>query len=296
MNWKLNQKMNEEEKNIRRKEGGNAMTIEQMIERKKELGFTYEQISDLTGIPISTVQKVLGGFTQSPRYATLAALENLLEDPMRSIFVTKEAAPAYYGVTESDPEPKEKKQGYFTLEDYYAIPDDRRVELIEGVIYDMSAPTVTHQLIAGAIHTELSLYIRRNKGKCIPMISPVDVQIKCDDKNMVQPDVFVLCDRSRFKEENIYGAPEFIVEVISPSSRRKDNFTKLLLYCEAGVREYWLVDPKKKYVLVYDLQNEEVDMAKTYTFEEKVPVGIFDGKCLIDFKEIDEYITSLQEE
>jgi len=276
------------------------MTIEQMNERKKELGFTYEQISDLTGIPISTVQKVLGGFTQSPRYATLAALENLLEDPMRSVFVTKEAAPAYCGIPEPDPEPepesKEKKQGDFTLDDYYAIPDERRVELIEGVIYDMSAPTVTHQLIAGAIFNDISNYIRKNKGRCIPMISPVNVQIKCDDKNMVQPDVFVLCDRGKFKEENIYGAPEFIVEVISPSSRRKDNFIKLLLYCEAGVQEYWLVDPKKKYVLVYDLQNEEVDMAKTYTFEEKVPVGIFDGKCLIDFKEIDEYITSLQEE
>ena len=206
------------------------MTIEQMNERKKELGFTYEQISDLTGIPISTVQKVLGGFTQSPRYATLAALENLLEDPMRSVFVTKEAAPAYCGIPEPDPEPepesKEKKQGDFTLDDYYAIPDERRVELIEGVIYDMSAPTVTHQLIAGAIFNDISNYIRKNKGRCIPMISPVNVQIKCDDKNMVQPDVFVLCDRGKFKEENIYGAPEFIVEVISSSSRRKDNFIK----------------------------------------------------------------------
>lgn len=272
------------------------MTIEQMNERKKELGYTYEQIAELTGIPISTVQKVLGGFTKSPRYDTLAALENLLEDPMHSVYVLKEAAPVYCAVPEPDLEAREKKQGEFILEDYYAIPDDRRVELIEGVIYDMSAPSLEHQIIAGAIHTELSLYIRRNKGRCIPMISPVDVQIKCDDKNMVQPDVLVLCDRSKFKEKNIYGAPEFIVEVISPSSRRKDNFTKLLLYAEAGVQEYWLVDPKKKYVLVYDLQDEEADMAKTYTFDEEVPVGIFDGKCKIDFKEIDDYIMSLYEE
>ena len=275
------------------------MTIEQMNERKKELGYTYEQISNLTGIPISTVQKVLGGFTQSPRYETLAALENLLEDPMRSVYVLKEAAPVYYAVPkvdlEPESEPKEKKQGEFTLEDYYAIPDDRRVELIEGVIYDMAAPTVVHQLIAGAIYNDISNYIRKNKGRCIPLISPIDVQIKCDDKNMVQPDVFVLCDRGKYKTENIYGAPEFVVEVISPSSRRKDNFTKLLLYTEAGVREYWLVDPMKKYVLVYNLQDEEADMARTYTFEETIPVGIFDGKCKIDFKEIDDYITSLEE-
>ena len=272
------------------------MTIEQMNERKKELGYTYEQIADLTGIPISTVQKVLGGFTKSPRYETLAAIENLLEDPMRSVYVLKEAAPVYSAAAEQELKPREKKQGEFTLEDYYAIPDERRVELIEGVIYDMGAPTTVHQMIAGAVYNELSNYIRKNKGRCIPMISPVDVQIKCDDKNMVQPDVFVLCDRSKWKEKNIYGAPEFIVEVISPSSRRKDNFTKLLLYCEAGVKEYWLVNPKKKYVLVYDLQNEDAEMAKTYTFEDKIPVGIFDGKCVIDFKEIDDYILSLSED
>ncbi len=272
------------------------MTIEQMIERKKELGYTYEQIAELTGIPLSTVQKVLGGFTKAPRYDTLAAIENLLEDPMRSVYVLKETAPVYCAVPEPDLEPREKKQGEFTLEDYYAIPDERRVELIEGVIYDMSAPTAVHQIIAGAIHTDLNNYIRKNKGRCIPMISPVDVQIKCDNMNMVQPDVFVLCDRSKLKKKNIYGAPDFVVEILSLSTRRKDNFVKLTLYAEAGVREYWLVDPNKKYILVYDLQDEEADFVKTYRFKDAVPVGIFEGKCLIDFKEIDDYITSLYEE
>ena len=167
--------------------------------------------------------------------------------------------------------------------------------MIEGVIYDMSAPTAVHQMIAGAIYIEITNYIRKNKGRCISLISPVDVQIKCDNFNMVQPDVFVLCDRSKLKHKNIYGAPDYVVEVLSPSTKRKDNFVKLTLYAEAGVKEYWLVDPDKKYILVYDLK-EDGDFVKTYSFKDSVPIGIFDGKCQIDFKEIDDYITSLYEE
>ena len=266
------------------------MTIEQMNERKRELGYTYEQIAELTGLPVSTVQKVLGGFTKSPRYDTLAALENLLKEEPSCLV---QEAVAVYGAI---PETKEKKQGEYTIEDYYAIPDERRVELIEGVIYDMSAPTAIHQMIAGEIYIELSNYIRKNKGRCIPMIAPTDVQIKCDNKNMVQPDVFVLCDRSKLNRKNIYGAPEFVVEVLSPSTRKKDNFTKLTLYAEAGVKEYWLVDPDKKRILVYNLADEEGEFVRTYTFEDSVPVGIFDEKCKIDFKAIENYITSLYEE
>ena len=268
------------------------MTIEQMNERKRELGYTYEQIAELTGLPVSTVQKVLGGFTKSPRYETIAALENLLEEPVSYSPMVKEAAPVYGAI----PQPREKKQGEYTIEDYYAIPDERRVELIKGVIYDMSAPTAAHQLIAGCIYNDLSNYIRANKGKCIPMIAPSDVQINCDDRTMVQPDVYVLCDRHKMRMKNIYGAPDFIVEVLSPSTRKKDMNTKLALYVETGVREYWLVDPDKKKVLVYELEKESLDYVTLYTFDDQVPVGIFNGKCKIDFKEIYDYISFLYEE
>ena len=264
------------------------MTIDEMKKRKQELGYTYEQIAELTGLPVSTVQKALGGFTKSPRYDTLRALESLFKEPD----VVREAA-VCYSETDAEVKPKEKKQGEYTIEDYYKIPDERRVELIKGVIYDMSAPTIAHQMIGGKIHTILANYISQNKGKCIPMYAPTDIQINCDDKTMVQPDVFVLCDREKFKWGRVYGAPDFIVEVLSPSTKKKDMYTKLALYFEAGVREYWMVDPIKKRVFVYEYEKD--DVAVMYTFEDKVPVGIFDGKCVVDFKEIYEYVRFLYE-
>jgi len=107
-----------------------VVTIEEMRERKRELGYSYEKIAELADLPVGTVQKVLGGFTKSPRYSTLKALEEVfMEKPAQ---VIREPQVAYLA---------EKKQGEFTVEDYDALPDERRVELIDGVIYDMSSPS-----------------------------------------------------------------------------------------------------------------------------------------------------------
>ena len=186
-----------------------------------------------------------------------------------------------------------KKQGEYTLEDYYALPDERRVELIDGVIYDMSAPTTIHQLIGLEIWGQLQKFIRKKKGTCIPFAAPVDVQLDCDDRTMVQPDVLVVCDRDKIIKRCIYGAPDFVVEVLSPSTKRKDGIIKLSKYISAGVREYWIVDPDKKQVVVYDFQKE--DYPVIYGFGGEIPVGIFDGECQIDFAEIYEYMRFLYE-
>ena len=177
-----------------------------------------------------------------------------------------------------------KKQGEYTLEDYYAIPDDKRVELIDGVIYDMASPTLVHQRLAGRIFSILDVFILNKKGACIPFVSPIDVQLDCDDKTMVQPDVIVVCDRNKTIKRCVYGAPDFIVEVLSPSTSKKDSAIKLRKYKDAGVREYWMVDPDKKKVVVYDWSKSEIPTV--YGFDAKVPVGIFDGECEIDFAEI----------
>ena len=186
-----------------------------------------------------------------------------------------------------------KKQGEYTLEDYYALPDERRVELIDGVIYDMSAPTTIHQMIGSEIREQLSSFIKSKKGTCIPFAAPVDVQLDCDDRTMVQPDVLVVCDRDKIIKRCIYGAPDFVVEVLSPSTKRKDGIIKLSKYISAGVREYWIVDPDKKQVVVYDFQKE--DYPVIYGFGGEIPVGIFDGECRVDFAEIYEYIRFLYE-
>ena len=184
-----------------------------------------------------------------------------------------------------------KRQGEYTLEDYYAIPDERRVELIDGVIYDMAAPSTTHQDLILEIAVVLREFVKKNRGKCKVYISPIDVQLDCDDKTMVQPDVIVICDRDKILNRCLYGAPDFVVEVLSPSSTKQDTAIKLRKYQVAGVREYWIIDPDKKKVIIYDWTKSEIP--KVYGFDSKVPVGIFGGECEIDFVEIYEEIKFL---
>lgn len=259
------------------------MTIQEMNERKKELGYSYEKLAELSGVPVGTVQKVLGGITKSPRYDTLYALERVLNPPEPMLL--RESA-AVYG---------RKRQGEYTLEDYFALPDDDRVELIDGVFYDMAAPNFMHQSIAAEIFAQIREYIRKKKGNCIPGMSPIDVQLDCDNKTMVQPDVLVFCNRDKLVNGRIYGAPDFIVEVLSPSTAKKDMELKRYKYANAGVREYWIVDSKRKRVIVYTLVEENYYDVALYTFEDCVPVHIFDNECIIDFKEIYEYIEFMYE-
>ena len=125
------------------------MTIEEMKKRKREFGYTYEQISKLSNVPLGTVQKIFAGVTESPRYDTIAALSQIFENDTASCV---QEARSIYNV---------KRQGEYTLEDYYALPEEQRVELIDGVIYDMSAPTSVHQLLGTEILLVLKDYIRK---------------------------------------------------------------------------------------------------------------------------------------
>ena len=176
---------------------------------------------------------------------------------------------------------REKEQGDYTLEDYYLIPDDRRVELIDGKIYDMTAPRASHQMIAGEIYRQLSNCRIEHEMTCLPMIGPMDVQLDRDEKTMVQPDVLILCDMSKLITRCVYGAPEFVLEVLSSSTRSKDQIVKLKKYMEAGCREYWVVDKENEKVTVYDFETK--DWPKIYSFDDKVPVGVSEGLCKIDF-------------
>lgn len=186
-----------------------------------------------------------------------------------------------------------KRGGEKTLEDYLALPEDVRVEMIDGVFYDMSAPTIKHQGISGRIYQEFSNFVDRNGGRCIPLAAPTDVQLFCDNKTIVQPDVLVVCDRIKLTPARVFGAPDLVVEVVSPNNWRKDVYLKTEKYREAGVKEYWLVFPEQKEVIVYDFARDQD--CKKYTFEEKVPVAIWNGKCEVDFKKLYENIRYLYE-
>ena len=274
------------------------MTIEEMRKRKKELGYTNEMISALSGVPAPTVQKILSGITAAPRFETLKALEKAFTPTGKESPELRESSPFYHRdaweLRESSFVYGSRKQGEYTIDDYYGLPEDRRVELIDGVIYDMASPSAVHQLISSEICSQLRSFIRSKGGSCIPFVAPFDVQLDMDDRTMVQPDVLVVCDRSKLITRCLYGAPDLAVEILSESTRRKDMFLKLQKYRNAGVREYWIVDPDRRKVVVYDLAQDELPVI--YGFEDSSPVGIFNGECRIDFSEIWNYIRFLYEQ
>ena len=279
------------------------MNLSQMQYYKEQKGYSLDKLSELSGVPRGTLQKIFSGETKNPRYETLQAIEAVLmpEDPYRVASRIKsrslpdgeqesgdylqdiengnklpcvaEAAPVY--------EAKKKK---YTLDDYYALPDEQRVELIDGVFYDMGAPSTYHQIIGMELGFRLKSFIKEKGGSCIPLASPVDVQLDCDDKTMVQPDVLVLCDRSKLIKRCIYGAPDFIIEVLSESTKRKDMITKSSKYVEAGVREYWMVDIEKERVTVHYFEKDEI--FTIYGRDDEIPVGIFGGELKIPMAEV----------
>ena len=169
-----------------------------------------------------------------------------------------------------------------TIEDYIALPEGTRVELIDGIFYDMAAPTTVHQRIGLLLGHLFEGYVESNNGKCVPFVAPTDVQLDSDNKTMVQPDVLVVCDRSKIIKARVIGAPDLIIEVQSPSNWYMDIVKKMKKYKNAGVREYWIVLPDHKQVIVYDFEKSS-DFIE-YSFEDKIPVGIWDGKFEVDFK------------
>ncbi len=269
------------------------MTIEEIRKQKRILGYTNATLSDLTGIPMGTLNKILSGDTKNPRPENMKALEDVLFGSGISYSISDKErlslaeTTSVYGAKKTDAI-REKGPGDYTVEDYYALPDDQRVELIDGVFYDMAAPTVEHQLLVGTVYAQLLAFIRSRKGKCIPLMSPVDVKLDEDNKTMVQPDVVVVCDREKITERVVLGGPDFVLEVVSPSSASKDYVKKLAKYEAAGVREYWIADPLTKKVIKYDL--EEGGSPGIYPLSGKIGVSIFGNEIEIDFDEYKEFL------
>ncbi len=276
-----------------------VMTLQEMRERKKERGLTNEMIAERSGVPLGTVQKIFAGITKSPRWDTMQALERVLSPALENTTckerpgkVPQASYADRYGnsvqpgsvVREAETAYSiNKGQGNYTYEDYLAIPDDRRVELIDGYIYDMASAIPVHQAILGELYVQLYACVDGHP-ECELFLAPSDVKIDSDDRTVVQPDLYIICDRKDPSNKIINGAPDFIVEILSPSNRSHDLFLKLNKYHGSGVREYWIVDPEKLKVIVYDLEHD--DLPVVYEFSDTVPVGISGGKCVVDFARI----------
>ncbi|MBO5353637.1 MAG: Uma2 family endonuclease [Lachnospiraceae bacterium] len=174
-----------------------------------------------------------------------------------------------------------KNQDY-TIEDIYALPEGERAELIDGQIYYMAPPKFRHQKILGELYARIHNYIKSKNGLCEVIPAPFAVFLNEDNRNYVEPDISVVCDKNKLDDQGCHGAPDWIIEIVSPGSRQMDYFTKLFKYRTAHVREYWIVDPVKNRVTVY---NFEVGDTSDYTFSDSVKVGIYKD-FWIDFSEI----------
>ena len=307
-------------------------TLEELRRKKKELNLTNQEIADLSGLPIGTVSKVLAGITRSPRYDTIAALEKVLgprskenkdsKNPYtqdiqagtvrESGLVYGNTAYASDGIWRSRSGNREE---WHTYRDYIALPEDRRVELIDGKFYDMAAPNSRHQIIIGQLYLQFTACAQNHPG-CMVLLSPMDVLLDEDQYTVVQPDLMVLCDLKRLRKGRVFGAPDLVVEVVSPGSCQRDYTLKLGKYLAAGVKEYWIIDQKKGRAVVYwnNTESEEVDAAgqedpfdpfrdasvkdtspdiAIYGMEDDIPVRLCEEKCYIHMASITKLLESL---
>ncbi len=174
---------------------------------------------------------------------------------------------------------------HYTEEDYDNLPEDVRAELIDGQFYYMSAPGRIHQTILSELHIAIGTYIKSKGGSCRVYPAPFAVKLFEDRDTVVEPDISVICDRDKLTDKGCSGAPDWIIEIISPSNPGHDYIRKLNLYADAGVREYWIVDPTVKEVAVYHLEKGTF-RAEAYTFQDRIAVNIYDD-FQIDFQKLD---------
>ncbi len=162
----------------------------------------------------------------------------------------------------------------YTIKDIYSLPDGQRAELIDGQMYMMAPPDYKHQKIVMELSAIIHQYIKSHKGNCEVLPAPFAVFLNADDLNYVEPDISVICDKNKLTEKGCNGAPDWIIEIASPSTSRIDYGIKLFKYRSAGVREYWIVNPKTYTVNVFDFENEKV--SNQYSFDDNISVCIYE--------------------
>ncbi|MCI8378384.1 MAG: Uma2 family endonuclease [Lachnospiraceae bacterium] len=174
-----------------------------------------------------------------------------------------------------------------TLEQYEALPEEKRVEVFEGIAYDMASPSQTHQSISMQLSTVINNYLLRKKGSCSIFSAPFDVKLSDNPLIIVQPDIMVVCDKDKLDERRCNGAPDFIIEIVSPGNPSDDYIRKLYYYKNYGVREYWIVDPRRKTVTVNYFEGNIVSVQ--YPFDSIIKVNIYDD-LYINFPDITELL------
>ena len=185
------------------------------------------------------------------------------------------------------PLPQEK---HYTYADYMAWDEQEHIELIEGAPVMMSPPSRAHQEISGELFRQIANYLEGKK--CRVYAAPFAVRLfekPNDDASsvdtVVEPDLSVVCDRDKLDAKGCKGAPDLVIEILSPSSVRNDRLTKFNLYQRAGVREYWIVNPSEKSVQVFILEGGHYTATALGSESDVLKVNVLDG-CYIDLSRV----------
>lgn len=187
------------------------------------------------------------------------------------------------------PLPQEGKK--YTYKDYLTWPEDERLEIIDGIAYMQAAPTPLHQEMLMELSKQFAVYLTGKPCKVYPapfavILSQGSEKDEEEINNVVEPDIAIVCDLTKMSDKGCHGAPDMIIEIISPSSIKTDRVTKLNKYEKAGVREYWIVEPEQKLVSVFLQQaNNRFGRPDMYTEEDRVKVSIF-SDLIIDLREV----------
>lgn len=259
--------------------------VERLKRRKKELGWSNMKVAEEANVPLGTVNKIFSGATKYPRNETMHAIIKAmglgyydLEDYHARTALIRETGKYQSG----------KKDKRATLKTYYSLPGELRAELIDGRFYYTSNPSMEHQCLMVELLSVLHTYFNENRGRCRVLANPCDVRLNKDNYTMLHPDIFVVADGGKCICDGFYdGAPEMVIEIVSPENPEHDYERKREKYQHAGVKEYWIVDPVKQRVIVYVFVRDEMPMI--YTFDDEVESGIYlDLKA--DFRKIEEAI------
>lgn len=173
--------------------------------------------------------------------------------------------------------------GSVTLEQYEALPEDSRMEVFDGTPYNMASPSQEHQAILTELLVSIRSYLKQKGGNCSVFPAPFDVKLSDSPLTIVQPDIMVICDKDKLDGKRCNGAPDFIIEIVSPGNSSDDYIRKLYYYKNYGVREYWIVDTRRKAVTVYFFEGNIYSVP--YTFDANIKVNIYDDLYL-NFYEI----------
>lgn len=170
-----------------------------------------------------------------------------------------------------------------TLEQYEVLPEESRIEVFDDIVYDMAGPSQIHQSVSMQLSTVINNYLLRRKGPCSIFSAPFDVMLSDKPLTIVHPDIMVICDKNKLDGKRCNGAPDFIIEIVSPGSPSDDYIRKLYYYKNYGVREYWIVDPRRKIITVNYFEGNIVSVQ--YPFDSIIKVNIYED-LFINFSDI----------